>query len=61
MHINSILLISALVVALLLLSVLVKMLRKMVRAQIDNQMESMVPVKAIRDRIAIKIKWSKYS
>jgi len=59
MDINSILLISALVLALLLLTTLIQILKKMVKVQIDNQIKAMVPIKAIRERIAIKVKWNK--
>ena len=59
MNINTILLISVLVIFLVFLVVLVQLLKRMIRTQIDGQLEAMIPVKAIRERISIRIKWKR--
>ena len=48
-----------LVLSLLTLVLLSKLFRNLVRKQIDDQMKEMIPVKAIRERIGIKIKLRK--
>ncbi len=53
------LLVYTLVIALSLLFPFIQLLRKIVRKQIDDQMKEMIPINAIRNRIAIKIKWRK--
>ena len=45
-----------LVLSLLTLVLLSQLFRNLVRKQIDDQMKEMIPVKAIRERIGIKIK-----
>lgn len=45
------------IISLSLLYPFLQILRKIVRKQIDDQMKEMIPVKAIRNRIGIKIKW----
>ncbi len=41
----------------LILFLLSQLLRRMIRKQIDDQMKEMIPIKAIRKRVGIKIKW----
>ena len=48
-----------LVLSLLTLVLLSQLFRNLVRKQIDDQMKEMIPVKAIRERIGIKIKLRK--
>ena len=45
-----------LVLSLLTLVLLSQLFRNLVRKQIDDQMKDMIPIKAIRERIGIKIK-----
>ncbi len=52
----TLLIILLLFFTLVLLSLL---LRHLIRKQIDDQMKEMIPVKAIRERIGIKIKFKK--
>ena len=48
-----------LVLSLLTLVLLSQLFRNLIRKQIDDQMKEMIPVKAIRERIGIKIKLRK--
>ena len=41
------------------LVVLSKLFRNLIRKQIDDQMKDMIPIKAIRERIGIRIKLRK--
>ncbi len=52
-------LVYMLLISLSLLFPFIQLLRKIVRKQIDDQMKEMIPIKAIRNCIGIKIKWSK--
>ena len=42
---------------LLLLFLLFQLLKSLIRKQIDDQMKDMIPIKAIRKRVGIRIKW----
>ena len=53
------LLVCTLLISLTLLFPFIQLLREIVRKQIDDQMKEMIPIKAIRNRIRIKIKWRK--
>ena len=44
-----------LVVALLILFILSQLLRSLIRKQIDDQMKYIIPIKAIRKRVGIRI------
>ena len=48
-----------LVLSLLTLVLLSQLFRNLVRKQIDDQMKDMIPIKAIRERIGIRIKLRK--
>ena len=48
-----------LVVSLLTLVLLSQLFRNLIRKQIDDQMKDMIPIKAIRERIGIRIKLRK--
>ena len=48
-----------LVLSLLTLVSLSQLFRNLVRKQIDDQMKDMIPIKAIRERIGIRIKLRK--
>jgi len=48
-----------LVLSLLTLVLLSQLFRNLVRKQIDDQMKDMIPIKSIRDRIGIRIKFRK--
>ena len=50
---------SALFSALLTLFLLFQLLRSLIRKQIDEQIKEMIPIKAIRKRVGIRIKWKK--
>jgi len=47
------------VVSLLTLVLLFQLFRNLIRKQIDDQMKDMIPIKAIRERIGIRIKLRK--
>ena len=49
-----------LALSLLILFLLSQLLRSLIRKQIDDQMKDMIPIKAIRRRVGIRIKWRKY-
>ena len=48
-----------LVLSLLTLVLLSQLFRNLIRKQIDDQMKDMIPIKAIRERIGIRIKFRK--
>ena len=48
-----------LALSLLILFILFQLLRALIRKQIDDQMKDMIPIKAIRKRVGIRIKWRK--
>jgi len=48
-----------LLLSLLILILLSQLFRKLIRKQIDDQMKDMIPIKAIRERIGIRIKLRK--
>ena len=50
---------AAIVLSLLTLVILLLMFRNLINRQIDNQMKEMIPIKAIRERIGIRIKLKK--
>jgi len=50
---------GTLVLSLLILVLLSQLFRNLIRKQIDDQMKDMIPIKAIRKRIGIRIKLRK--
>jgi len=50
---------GTLVLSLLILVLLYQLFRNLIRKQIDDQMKDMIPIKAIRERIGIRIKLRK--
>ena len=52
----SLIVLGTLVLSVSTLIFLSQLLRNLIRKQIDDQMKDMIPVKAIRERIGIKIK-----
>ena len=48
-----------LVLSLLTLVLLSQLFRNLIRKQIDDQMKDMIPIKVIRERIGVRIKWRK--
>ena len=59
MHNYSIFLLGDLILSLLILFILSQFLRSLIRKQIDDQIKDLIPIKAIRKRVGIRIKWSK--
>ncbi len=55
----SLIALGSLVLSLLTLGLLFQLFRNLIRKQIDDQMKDMIPIKAIRERIGIKIKLRK--
>ena len=55
----SLIALGILVLLLLILVLFSQLFRNLIRKQIDDQMKDMIPIKAIRKRIGIKIKWRK--
>ena len=55
----SLIALGTLVLSLMTLVLLSKLFRNLIRKQIDDQMKDMIPIKAIRERIGIKIKLRK--
>ena len=57
MDIYSLFALGLLVLSLLILCILSNLLRSLIRKQIDDQVKDMIPIKAIRKRVGIRIKW----
>ena len=55
----SLIALGIIVLSLFLLVFLSQLFRNLIRKQIDDQMKDMIPIKAIRDRIGIRIKLRK--
>ena len=55
----SLILFGTVVLSLLVLVWLSQIFRNLIRKQIDDQMKDMIPIKAIRERIVIRIKLRK--
>ena len=55
----SLIALGTLVASLLILVLLSKLFSNLIRKQIDDQMKDMIPIKAIRERIGIRIKFRK--
>tara|TARA_B100000965_G_scaffold236502_1_gene198190 strand:+ start:164 stop:352 length:189 start_codon:yes stop_codon:yes gene_type:complete len=50
---------GALVLLLLILFLLYQLLRKLIKKQIDEQIKDMIPIKGVRERVGIRLKWRK--
>ena len=55
----SLIALETLLVSLMILVLLSQLFRNLIRKQIDDQMKDMIPIKAIRERIGIRIKLRK--
>ena len=55
----SFIVLAALVLSSLFLFLLFQLFRNLVKKQIDDQMKEMIPIKAIRERIRMRIKFRK--
>tara|TARA_Y100000814_G_scaffold201059_1_gene148086 strand:- start:115 stop:294 length:180 start_codon:yes stop_codon:yes gene_type:complete len=55
----SLIALGAIILSLFSLVLLSKLFRNLIRKQIDDQMKDMIPIKAIRKRIGIRIKLRK--
>ena len=55
----SLIALGILFLSLLFLALLTQLFRNLIRKQIDDQMKEMIPIKAIRERIGIRIKLRK--
>ena len=55
----SLVLFGIFIMSLVTLFFLSYLLRALIRKQVDDHMKSIIPIKVIRKRIGIKIKWSK--
>ena len=53
----SLLALVILVLSLLILVLLSQLFRNLIRKQIDDQMKNMIPIKAIREKVGIRIKF----
>tara|TARA_Y100001968_G_scaffold88804_1_gene79848 strand:+ start:39 stop:218 length:180 start_codon:yes stop_codon:yes gene_type:complete len=54
---DSLVFFGILVLSFLILFKLSQLLRSLIRKQIDEQMKNMIPIKGIRKRVGITIKW----
>tara|TARA_Y100001968_G_scaffold269776_1_gene260690 strand:+ start:294 stop:473 length:180 start_codon:yes stop_codon:yes gene_type:complete len=43
----------------LILFIFFQLLRRLIRKQIDDQLKNMIPIKAIREKVGIRINWRK--
>tara|TARA_Y100001968_G_C18911030_1_gene505274 strand:+ start:84 stop:263 length:180 start_codon:yes stop_codon:yes gene_type:complete len=59
MDIYSFIALGILLLSLVILILLYQLFRKLIRKQIDDQMKDMIPIKAVRERIGIRIKLRK--
>ena len=59
MNTYSLIALGTLLLSLLVLVLLSQLFRNLIRKQIDDQMKDMIPIKAIRERIGIRIKLRK--
>ena len=59
MDTSSLIALGTLVLSLLILVLLSQLFRNLIRKQIDDQMKVMIPIRAIRERIGIRIKLKK--
>ena len=55
----SLIALGTIVLSLFILVLLSQLFRNLIRKQIDDQMKDMIPIKAIRERIGIRIKLRK--
>ena len=55
----SLIALGTIILSLFSLVLLSKLFRNLIRKQIDDQMKDMIPIKAIRERIGIRIKLRK--
>ena len=55
----SLLLLGIFIISLIILFFLYYKLRTLIRKQIDDQLKSIIPIKVIRERVGIIIKWTK--
>ena len=55
----SLIALGAIILSLFSLVLLSKLFRNLIRKQIDDQMKDMIPIKAIRERIGIRIQLRK--
>ncbi len=53
----SLLALGVIILSLLILFILLLLLRSLIRKQIHDQMKDMIPIKAVRKRVGIRIKW----
>ena len=59
MDIYSLIALGIIVLSIMTLVLLSQLFRNLIRKQIDDQMKNMIPIKAIRERIGIRIKLRK--
>ena len=57
MDINSLLALVIIFSSLIILFILSQLLKSLISKQIDQKMKDIIPVKAIRERVRIRIKW----
>ena len=55
----SIFIFGFLLLSFLMLFILSQLLRALIRKQIDDQMKAIIPIKSLRKRVDIRIKWGK--
>ena len=55
----SLIALGTIILSLFILVLLSQLFRNLIRKQIDDQMKDMIPIKAIRERIGIRIKLRK--
>ena len=59
MDTSSLLALGVLILSLMFLVYLLQLIRNLIRKQIDDQMKNMIPIKVIRERIGIRIKFGR--
>ena len=59
MDIYSLFILGTIGLSLLILFIFFQLLKNLIRKQIDEQMKNMIPIKGIRKRVGVRIKWRK--
>ena len=59
MDTNSLFFLGTFLFSLFILFLLSQLLKRLIRKQVDDQMKDIIPIKAIRKRVGVRIKWRK--
>ena len=57
MSIQNLLVLSFFILGLLVIFILIRMIKMMIDQQIDEHMEKIIPLKSVRDKIRVNVRW----